>query len=162
MTGAAASQVPSRRRVLGAKAATFLQQQGALVALIAVCIFGAMRYYAFPTPENLLNVLRPNSMLGLVALGMTFVILTGGIDLSVGSVLGLTGCVTAQLLTGGMPIPLAILLGLGVGVALVVTLTALSDGLDRAQEEVLEPLTGVGTDMSVTRPIDLGQGDLPE
>ncbi len=46
-------------------------------------------------------------------------------------------------------------LGLGVGVALVVTVTALSSGLDKAQDEVLEPLTGVGTDLSVTRPVDL-------
>jgi ribose transport system permease protein len=41
---------------------------------------GATRHYAFATPENLVNVLRQNSMLGLVALGMTGVILTGGID----------------------------------------------------------------------------------
>jgi putative ABC transport system permease protein len=46
-------------------------------------------------------------------------------------------------------------LGLGLGVAVVVTVTSLSAGLDKAQAEVLEPLTGVGTDMSVTRPIDL-------
>ena len=45
-------------------------------------------------------------------------------------------------------------LGLGLGVALVVAVTSLSSGLDKAQAEVLEPLTGVGTDMSVTRPID--------
>jgi len=45
-------------------------------------------------------------------------------------------------------------LGLGIGVGLVVTVNALSTGLDRAQAEVLEPLTGVGTDMSVSRPID--------
>jgi len=55
-------------------------------------------------------------------------------------------------------------LGLGIGVGLVVTVSALSAGLDRAQAEVLEPLTGVGTDMSVTRPIDIaapGQGGFP-
>jgi ABC-type antimicrobial peptide transport system permease subunit len=46
-------------------------------------------------------------------------------------------------------------LGLGIGVGLVVTVNALSTGLDRAQAQVLEPLTGVGTDMSVSRPIDL-------
>ena len=45
-------------------------------------------------------------------------------------------------------------LGLGLGVGLVVTVTALSNGLDRAQAQVLEPLTGVGTDMSVSRPIE--------
>jgi ABC-type antimicrobial peptide transport system permease subunit len=49
-------------------------------------------------------------------------------------------------------------LGLAVGVGLVVTVTALSNGLDDAQTKVLKPLTGVGTDMSVTRPIDVGGG----
>jgi putative ABC transport system permease protein len=46
-------------------------------------------------------------------------------------------------------------LGLAVGVALVIAVSALSTGLDRAQQKVLSPLTGVGTDMSVTRPIKL-------
>ena len=49
-------------------------------------------------------------------------------------------------------------LGLGVGVGLVVTVSALSSGLDRAQDEVLAPLTGVGTDLSVTRPLKRGSG----
>ncbi len=48
-------------------------------------------------------------------------------------------------------------LGLGVGVGLVVIVSALSSGLDRAQAEVLEPLTGVGTDMTVARPVNPGQ-----
>jgi putative ABC transport system permease protein len=46
-------------------------------------------------------------------------------------------------------------LGLGVGVGLVVTVAALSSGRDKAQDEVLEPLTGVGTDLSVSRPIQV-------
>ena len=46
-------------------------------------------------------------------------------------------------------------LGLALGVGLVVTTTALSAGLDRAQDDVLRPLTGVGTDMTVTRPIGI-------
>ena len=52
-------------------------------------------------------------------------------------------------------------LGLGVGVGLVVTVSALTTGLDEAQDKVLKPLTGVGTDMSVTRPLKIdseGQG----
>lgn len=57
-------------------------------------------------------------------------------------------------------------LGLGLGVGLVVTVNALSTGLDRAQAEILAPLTGVGTDMSVSRPIDLsnteGSGGFPQ
>ena len=57
-------------------------------------------------------------------------------------------------------------LGLGIGVGLVVTVTALSNGLDEAQAKTLEPLTGVGTDMSVSRPIEVsapgsGQGNGP-
>jgi putative ABC transport system permease protein len=47
-------------------------------------------------------------------------------------------------------------LGLGLGIALVITVSALSSGLDRAQATVLKPLTGVGTDMTVTRPIAIG------
>lgn len=87
----------TRGRVARAKLASFIQREGALVALILVCIFAALRYDAFLTPENLLNVLRQNSMLGLVALGMTFVILTGGIDLSVGSLLAVAGVIAANL-----------------------------------------------------------------
>lgn len=49
-------------------------------------------------------------------------------------------------------------LGLGVGVALVVAVTALSQGLSDAQDKVLEPLTGVGTDMTVTRPLNIQGG----
>jgi ABC-type antimicrobial peptide transport system permease subunit len=55
-------------------------------------------------------------------------------------------------------------LSIGIGVGLVVTVNALSTGLDRAQAQVLEPLTGVGTDMSVSRPIDFSssQSDSPQ
>ena len=74
-----------------------LQHQGALIALVVACIFGFARYAAFLTPENLLNVLRQNSMVGFVALGMTAVILTAGIDLSVGSLLAVAGIVAATL-----------------------------------------------------------------
>ncbi len=95
--GAGSGVATRRTPALRAKAASMLQRQGAVVALIAVCIFGAIRYAPFATPENLLNVLRQNSMLGMVALGMTLVVLTGGIDLSVGSVLAIAGIVAALL-----------------------------------------------------------------
>ena len=83
------------------RALALLRHQGALVALVVACLFGVSRYATFLTPENLLNVLRQNSMLGLVALGMTFVILTGGIDLSVGAVLAVAGVVAASLAERG-------------------------------------------------------------
>jgi galactofuranose transport system permease protein len=73
------------------------QRFGALGALAAVCVFAGLRYPAFLTAENLFNVARQNSMLGLVALGMTFVIVSGGIDLSVGSVVAVAGIAAAAL-----------------------------------------------------------------
>jgi galactofuranose transport system permease protein len=104
----AGSGVPVRRApALRAKAASLLQRQGAVVALIAVCVFGVIRYAAFATPENLLNVLRQNSMLGFVALGMTLVILTGGIDLSVGAVLAVAGITAAMLSAQGTLVAVA-------------------------------------------------------
>ncbi|HEY7771419.1 MAG TPA: ABC transporter permease, partial [Longimicrobium sp.] len=104
----AGSGVPARPvPALRARAASLLQRQGAVVALIVVCLFGAIRYAPFATPENLLNVLRQNSMLGMVALGMTMVILTGGIDLSVGSVLALAGIVAAVLSPQGTLVAVA-------------------------------------------------------
>lgn len=91
-----------RRRI-----GSVLQHQGALIALVAACMFGFARYATFLTPENLLNVLRQNSMLGLMALGMTFVILTAGIDLSVGSLLAVAGIVGATLSPHGTLVALA-------------------------------------------------------
>src|SRR4028119_1182367 len=89
-------------RLMRARFATFVQRQGALIALVAVCVFAAIRYERFLTEENLVNVLRQNSMLGLVALGMTFVILTGGIDLSVGSLMAVAGVAAATLAGQGV------------------------------------------------------------
>ena len=84
-----------------------LRRRGALIALVIACVFGAVRYPDFPTPDNLLNVLRQNSMLGFVALGMTFVILTGGIDLSVGALLAVAGVVSALLSSRGSGLAVA-------------------------------------------------------
>ncbi|MDB4915398.1 MAG: inner-rane translocator [Gemmatimonadetes bacterium] len=75
----------------------FLRHNGAFVALVVVCIVGVARYESFLTVENLSNILRQNSMLGVVALGMTFVILGGGIDLSVGALVAVAGVAAAML-----------------------------------------------------------------
>jgi ribose transport system permease protein len=65
----------------------------------------------FLTPENLSDVARRVSIINVIAVGMTFVILTGGIDLSVGSVTALAGVVGTWALTQGLPVPLGVLLG---------------------------------------------------
>src|SRR5215212_6971816 len=91
-------------RTMRERFGSFVQQQGALALLVLVCVLATARYEAFLTPENLLNVLRQNSMLGIVALGMTFVILTGGIDLSVGSLLAVAGVIAANLADRGLAV----------------------------------------------------------
>src|SRR3954469_1086086 len=78
-----------------ARVASFVQRYGALLALALVVALATARYEAFLTPENVLNVLRQNSMLGIVALGMTIVIVHGGIDLSVGSLVAIGGLAAA-------------------------------------------------------------------
>jgi ribose/xylose/arabinose/galactoside ABC-type transport system permease subunit len=107
MSQAEATVGSIRGRVMRGRVASFLQRQGALVALVLVALFAFARYERFLTEENLTNVLRQNSMLGLVALGMTFVILTGGIDLSVGSLVAVAGVVAAGLAGRGLLVALA-------------------------------------------------------
>ena len=73
-----------------------LRSQGVLLILLSLAVFASFRYETFLTPLNLMNIMRQNSMLSLVALGMTMVILSGGIDLSVGSLVALGGVVAAM------------------------------------------------------------------
>jgi ribose/xylose/arabinose/galactoside ABC-type transport system permease subunit len=75
----------------------FIKSQGALVALLVLIVIATFRYEQFLTVLNISNVLRQVSMIGLVAIGMTFVILTGGIDLSVGSMVAVAGVLAANL-----------------------------------------------------------------
>jgi ribose transport system permease protein len=94
----------------------FGRDAGGLIVLLV--LFGAMTLASdeFLTGDNLANLARQVAIFGIIAVGQLLVILTAGIDLSVGSVLGLTGCVTAELLVHGTPIAIAILAGLAVGV----------------------------------------------
>lgn len=107
----------TRGRVARARAASFIQRQGALIALLLVCVFASFRYGtfldggSFLTEQNLLNVVAQNSMVGLIALGMTFVILTGGIDLSVGSLLAVGGVIAATLAGNGVLVVLLAAVG---------------------------------------------------
>ena len=90
---------------------------GAIVAFLLITTVGSLLSPIFLTPRNITNVLRQAAMLGVVSVGMTFVILTAGIDLSVGMVLGLTSVVAAMLFDNGQGWPLfavlVITLGLG-------------------------------------------------
>jgi ribose transport system permease protein len=96
----------------------FGRDAGGLIVLLV--LFGAMTMASdeFLTGDNLANLARQVAIFGIIAVGQLLVILTAGIDLSVGSVLGLTGCVTAQMLVDGVPLPVAIVVGIVVGVGI--------------------------------------------
>ena len=97
--------------------ATTLKNYGIILAFIIICVALAILSPVFLTRNNILNVIRQTSIYGIMAVGMTFVILTGGIDLSVGSVLALSGAICAGLLKGGSSMFVAIIAAIGVGVA---------------------------------------------
>lgn len=94
------SQIVLKNNVKGIKA--FFKSQGALVAFLVLFIVASIRYDQFLTFLNITNILRQVSMIGLVAIGMTFVIITGGIDLSVGSMVALAGVLAANFSGQGM------------------------------------------------------------
>ena len=87
------------------KAANYIQDLGALIALVLLIVVIGAISPEFRTVGNFLSLLRQSSINGLIAFGMTCVILTGGIDLSVGSVLALTTALCAGFISGGMPEP---------------------------------------------------------
>src|SRR4051812_20925996 len=75
----------------------WLQHHPTLVALLVIVAIGTARHESFLTWENLINVLRQNSMVGLMTLGMLLAMLSGGIDLSLGAMLAVGGVVAAFL-----------------------------------------------------------------
>jgi ribose transport system permease protein len=98
------------------------RELGMLGALVLMCIALFISNSDFLGASNIVNMTRQISMLGIFTIGIAFVIITGGIDLSIGSVIGLTGVIIARLSstqTGGLGYPLWI----GITVALVAAVT---------------------------------------
>ncbi|MGY2997158.1 ABC transporter permease [Mesorhizobium sp. URHB0026] len=92
---------------------------GVVIALAALVLFGFLRYDRFLGLFNVMSVLRYNSMFALVALGMCFVIMTGGIDLSVGSVAALGSVASALASPHGIVAGLAAGVGAGLAAGLI-------------------------------------------
>jgi len=88
-----------------------------VIGLVIFAIIISFMNPRFLTLPNILNILRQTSINAVIAAGMTFVILTGGIDLSVGAILAFTGAVCASLLASDMNILFAVLITLGIGAA---------------------------------------------
>jgi ribose/xylose/arabinose/galactoside ABC-type transport system permease subunit len=92
-----------------------LRSYGILIAFVLIVIAMAILSPVFLTVTNVLNVIRQSSIYGIMAIGMTFVILTGGIDLSVGSILAIAGAIAAGTIKSGMGLALTILIALAIG-----------------------------------------------
>ena len=93
------------------------RQFGTLIGLAVLCAILWILTPYFLTVSNLLNIAEQTSINAIVAVGMTFVILSGGIDLSVGSIVALSGVVLGAALQSGQPLPVALVLAAAVGLA---------------------------------------------
>ena len=91
------------------------RQLGTAVGLMLLCLVLTIASPHFLTVSNLLNVAQQTSINAIIAAGMTFVIISAGIDLSVGSILAFTGVVLGSLITGGFPLPVCIVGALALG-----------------------------------------------
>lgn len=92
-----------------------LRDAGTLLGLILIVVVFASLTPVFLTAPNIINILQQSSINAAIALGMTLVIISGGIDLSVGPTAALSAVIGATLMVAGVPIPLAIMASLGVG-----------------------------------------------
>jgi putative xylitol transport system permease protein len=103
----------TRRALIG----RLLSQYGILLAFVILFVVLSFAHQNFLSTGNITNVLRQVSINGILAVGMTFVILTGGIDLSIGSVLAFAGIVAGMMVTGADPSnpALAVLAAVAVG-----------------------------------------------
>jgi len=89
-----------------------------LFFLVLLCVALSLASPVFLTPTNALNILRVASLMVILGIGETIVILTAGIDLSIGAVLTISSVIAALMLKAGVPLALALISGLAVGAAL--------------------------------------------
>lgn len=93
----------------------FMKKYNLFFIFLGFLIVGSFLSDKFLTPQNILNVFQQSAFVGIIAIGMTFVILVAGIDLSVGAVLALSGMLVSLMLTHGMNPVLAVLLAIMAG-----------------------------------------------
>jgi len=94
----------------------FANSQRILLVLIFLMLLMSLTIENFASVDNIMKIARQTAVYGIISVGMTFVIMTGGIDISVGSTVALGGIVAGVLNKGGMPVFMCILAGIAVGV----------------------------------------------
>lgn len=138
--------VPFREKLIG---------QAPLLTLVALCILTALLTDRFLSPLNLTNILVQSSIMAVIAMGMTFVIIGGGFDLSVGSTVALSGCIaTMAMMKAGLVA--GIVAGIAAGAAV-----GLANGLIIAMLGVNPFITTLGTMVLVRGLVFLVTGGAP-
>jgi len=89
-----------------------IREMGVAIPLVIAVLFFSSQNATFFSSDNIINILRVSSFTFITAIGMTFLLTAGGLDLSVGAVFAFSGMVCAMLLTAGIAIPIAIILAL--------------------------------------------------
>ena len=119
-----------------------------LIALFVGLIIATPNFF---TQTNLSSVVRQTAVINIMALGMTMVIITGGIDLSVGSILALAGCLGTMTMTSGWPVGVGIAVGILVG-----CLAGLLGGLYNVGQSAVETPSQSRCQMSLRNSWDCG------
>jgi galactofuranose transport system permease protein len=109
----------ARRAEMRARLVALLQSRGAIGVLVLAILAAALSFPTFLRPDNLENIVTDASFLGLVAIGQTFVIILGGFDLAVGSMVGLGTVLAAYAAPYGIAAALGVPVGAGILVGLV-------------------------------------------
>ena len=122
-----ATSAPDQDPARGEKTRTRVAFRGGVNILFGLTLLGLLLLLwlllgistkSFWTQNNISNLLRQGSMTAILAIGQTFVIITAGIDLSVGAVVGFTSVIVAWLLAQGLPISVAIAVTLAIGLGI--------------------------------------------
>jgi ribose transport system permease protein len=118
MTEVAAEQAQQPETALNFRSFLATREAGVFGALLVLCLIFSLASPVFLTSVNILNLLRQISLLGVLAVGATYVLIISEVDLSVGSLYGLAGMVGGLLILAGVPELVAILIVLGLGLAI--------------------------------------------
>lgn len=138
-----------------------LKQSGIFYALLLLIISASLISPYFLQTANLINILRQISIIGIVSVGLTFVILTKGIDLSVGSIIGTVAVVSASMLHSGVSIPLVLFVGLLIG-ALIGAVNGIGIAFGKIQPFIMTlgimvAARGLAQTYAKGQPISLGE-----
>lgn len=112
--------------------------------LIAIIIIASIISPSFLRVSNIINLIRMISINGIIAIGMTFVVLTGGVDLSVGSIVGVVAVSSAMLMQNGVPIVFTVIIALAIG-----ALLGLINGLGVTKGGLAPFIMTLGTQMAL-------------